>query len=73
MKGVRTWLQEIGKIFKVMACTDAQQVLYGTHMLTEEVEYWWNNAQQRFQAAGIYVTQVVFRVAFLEKYIPVDV
>ncbi|XP_050919030.1 cellular nucleic acid-binding protein homolog [Lathyrus oleraceus] len=32
-----------------MACTDAQQVLYGTCMFTEEAEYLWDNARQRFQ------------------------
>ncbi|XP_050915118.1 uncharacterized protein LOC127130088 [Lathyrus oleraceus] len=33
-----------------MACADALKVLYGTHMLSEEAEYWWDNARQTFEA-----------------------
>lgn len=36
-EGVKVWLQEIETIFRVMACVDAHKVLYGTHMLLEEV------------------------------------
>ncbi|XP_050920261.1 uncharacterized protein LOC127137897 [Lathyrus oleraceus] len=56
-----------------MPCPDAQQVLYGTHMLSEEAEYWWDNARHRFRASGTMVTWVVFGATFLEKYFPVDV
>ncbi|XP_050919188.1 uncharacterized protein LOC127136699 [Lathyrus oleraceus] len=56
-----------------MACADAQKVLYDTHMLLEEAEYWLDNARQRFEANGIALTWVIFRDAFLEKYFSVDV
>ncbi|XP_050890061.1 uncharacterized protein LOC127095408 [Lathyrus oleraceus] len=56
-----------------MACADPQKVLYGTHMLLEEAEYWWDNARQRFKANGITLTWVIFRDTFLEKYFPADV
>lgn len=39
------WLRDIENIFWVMACTDAQKVLLGTHMLSKEVKFWWNNAR----------------------------
>lgn len=39
LEGAHIWLQEIEKIFRVMACTDAHKVFYGTHMLSEEAEY----------------------------------
>lgn len=71
-KGVHAWLQEIEKIFRVMPYPDGQQIMYGTHILYEEAEYWWDNARQRFQASGTVVTWVVFRVAFLKKYFPAD-
>lgn len=56
-----------------MACADAQKVLYVTHMLSQEAEYWWDNARQRFEANGIALTWAIFRGAFLEKYFPTDV
>lgn len=46
-EGAQSWLQGIEKIFRVMACSDAQQVSFGTHMLSKDAEYWWNNARQR--------------------------
>lgn len=56
-----------------MACANTQKVLYGTHMMSEEAEYWWDNARQRFEANGIALTWAIFRDAFLEKYFPTDV
>ncbi|XP_050909502.1 uncharacterized protein LOC127123316 [Lathyrus oleraceus] len=72
-EGAHAWLQEIENIFRVMPCLDAQQVLYGTHMIFEEAKYLWDNARQRFQDSGTVVTWVVFKEAFLEKYFPADV
>lgn len=39
-------LQEIEKIFRVMVCTNAHKVLFGTHMLSEEVKCWWDNSRK---------------------------
>lgn len=55
-KGAQSWLRGIEKIFRVMACFDAQQVLFGTQMLSGEVKYWWNNARQRIEASGTDIT-----------------
>ncbi|XP_058741409.1 uncharacterized protein LOC131613785 [Vicia villosa] len=43
----------IEKIFRVMNCTDALKVQFGTHMLEKEAEDWWNNTLQRFEEDGI--------------------
>ncbi|KAI5437412.1 hypothetical protein KIW84_023503 [Lathyrus oleraceus] len=48
----QVWLQEIDKILRVMTCADAQKILYGTYIMSEEAEYWWDNARQRFEANG---------------------
>lgn len=72
-EGAQTWLREIGKILWVMAFTDAQKVLFGTHMLSEEVEYQWDNACQRMKVESIEVTWTMFGTKFLEKYLPGDV
>ncbi|XP_050877189.1 uncharacterized protein LOC127080948 [Lathyrus oleraceus] len=72
-KGTRAWHQEIEKIFRVMACTDAQKVLFGTYMLSEEVEYWWKNTLQRMEIANAKITWANFRNEFMDKYFPVDV
>lgn len=42
-----------------MACEDAQKILYGDYMLSEEVEYWWDNARQRFKANGTMINWVI--------------
>lgn len=64
------WLKAIEKIFRVMNCSDAQKVQFGTHMLEKEVGDWWRNIVQRFDEDGIEVTWALFRDAFLEKYFP---
>ncbi|XP_050914936.1 uncharacterized protein LOC127129865 [Lathyrus oleraceus] len=42
------WLKAIEKIFRVMNCSDAQKVQFGTHMLEKEAEDWSCNIVQRF-------------------------
>ncbi|XP_058784136.1 uncharacterized protein LOC131658904 [Vicia villosa] len=66
------WLKAIEKIFRVMNCTDAQRVQFGTHMLEKEAEDWWNNTLQRFEEDGIEVTWDLFRDVFLVNYFPED-
>ncbi|XP_050901998.1 uncharacterized protein LOC127109196 [Lathyrus oleraceus] len=56
-----------------MACVDALKIIYGAYMLSEEAEYCWNNARQRFEANGTMIIWTVFRGAFLEKYFSADV
>ncbi|XP_058758294.1 uncharacterized protein LOC131631515 [Vicia villosa] len=38
----QAWLKAIEKIFRVMNCTDAQRVQFGTHILEKEAEDWWD-------------------------------
>lgn len=38
LDGKQTWLRDIEKICMVMACTEAQKVQFGTHMLAEEAD-----------------------------------
>jgi hypothetical protein len=68
----QAWLKAIEKIFRVMNCTDAQKVQFGTHMLEKEAEDWWNNTLQRFEEDNIEVTWTLFRDTFLENYFPED-
>ena len=68
----QAWLKAIEKIFRVMNCTDAQKVQFGTHKLEKEAEDWWNNTVQRFDEEGIEVTWALFRDVFLENYFPDD-
>ncbi|XP_050878491.1 uncharacterized protein LOC127082300 [Lathyrus oleraceus] len=42
-KGTRAWLRDHENIFRVMACTKAQKVQFGTHMLNEEADDWWED------------------------------
>lgn len=51
--GTHAWIQEIQKISRVMACIDAQKVLFRPHMLSREVEHWWENTRQRLEVVGI--------------------
>lgn len=40
----------------MIACSDAQKVIFGTHMLVKEAEYLRVNARQRLEAVGTEVT-----------------
>ena len=71
--GALEWLKEIERIFRVMDCTPAQKVRYGTHMLAVEADDWWLETCQKLEAAGENVTWAVFRREFLRKYFPEDV
>lgn len=46
--------------------------MFSTHILTEEVEYWWDNTRQRLEATGTYITWDLFKTNFLEQYSLVD-
>ncbi|XP_058728641.1 uncharacterized protein LOC131600505 [Vicia villosa] len=71
--GALEWLKEIERIFRVMDCTPAQKVRYGTHMLAVEADDWWLENRHRLEVAGEEITWVVFRREFLRKYYPEDV
>ena len=62
--GALEWLKEIERIFRVMDCTPAQKVRYGTHMLAVEADDWWLETCQKLEAAGENVTWAVFRREF---------
>lgn len=57
----------------MMACADAQKILYDAYMLSEEEKYWLVNSRQRFEANGIVITWTIFRRPFLEKCFSADV
>ena len=71
--GAQTWLKEVERIFRVMQCTDAQMVRFGTHMLAEEADDWWVSTQPILQAEGAVITWAVFRREFLRRYFLEDV
>src|ERR1051325_7792068 len=54
--GALEWLKEIARIFRVMNCTTAQKVWYGTHMLASEADDWWLDTLARLEAVGEEVT-----------------
>ena len=39
--GALDWLKELELVFRVMDCTPAQKVQYGTYMLAVESDDWW--------------------------------
>lgn len=43
-------------------------MLFSTHMISEEVEDWWDNMRQRMKDKDTEVTWVVFNTIFVEKY-----
>ena len=38
--GAQNWLKEIERIFRLMECSEAQKVRFGTHVLAEEADDW---------------------------------
>ena len=54
--GALEWLKYIERIFRVMDCTSAHKVRYGTHMLAVEADDWWLETCQKLEAAGENIT-----------------
>jgi len=44
-----TWLKKCKKIFRVLACTEAQNLTFATFLLIGDAEYWWMRMQQQMQ------------------------
>lgn len=42
-EGAHAWLEEIEKIFRVIAYAEEHKVLFRTHILSEETGDWWDN------------------------------
>ena len=51
-----------------MVTSDDQKVRLATHMLADEVEYWWMNAKGRLETGGEVVTWARFKTEFFRKY-----
>jgi len=64
------WLRECEKIFRVLQCTEAQQLNFATFLLVGDAKYWWTGMQQQMQTRQEEVNWVNFRKRFLEKYFP---
>ncbi|XP_058774535.1 uncharacterized protein LOC131651253 [Vicia villosa] len=60
-------LKAIERIFRVMDCTQAQKVRYGTHMLAVEVDDLWLATRQRLEAAGEEITWPNFIHTMMER------
>ena len=73
LDGAQTWLKEIERVFRVMQCTEVQKVRFGTHILAEEADDWWNSLLSILEQDGAEVTWVVFNREFLDRYFPEDV
>jgi hypothetical protein len=67
------WIDDIERIFRAMACTDAQKVMLATHVLAGDAEHWWRHAYQRMVEAGTLLTWDAFKAEFLRKYFLSDV
>ncbi|XP_058782596.1 uncharacterized protein LOC131657129 [Vicia villosa] len=46
--GALAWLKEIERIFRLMDCSVAQKVQYGTYMLAGEVDDWWEILRRHY-------------------------
>lgn len=67
------WIQELEKIFEIMACSADRRVTYATFMLMGNAEYWWQGTRRLLEAEGREITWEVFRTRFLERYFPTSV
>ncbi|RDX76402.1 hypothetical protein CR513_43605, partial [Mucuna pruriens] len=68
-KGIR----DVEKIFCAMECIDAQKVTFGTYVLVEEAEHWWENICACMEAKGQAIIWENFKRIFLEKCFPEDI
>ena len=71
--GAQEWLKKIERIFRLMDCSEARKVRFGTHMLVKEADDWWVETRHRLTATGEAITWAVFSREFLRKYFPEDV
>ncbi|CAJ2642347.1 unnamed protein product [Trifolium pratense] len=71
--GAQSWLKEIERIFRVMDCSEAQMVRFGTHMLADEADDWWVGIRPILEVGEEVITWAVFKREFLNKYFPEDV
>ncbi|XP_050916216.1 uncharacterized protein LOC127131336 [Lathyrus oleraceus] len=65
--GAQTWVRKIERIFRVMGCSEAKKVWFGTHMLVEEANDWWINTRHVLDVAVEVVTWVVFCKEFMRN------
>jgi hypothetical protein len=71
--GAQSWLKEIERIFRVMDCSEAQMVRFGTHMLADEADDWWVGIRPILEVGEEVITWAVFKREFLNRYFPEDV
>ena len=64
------WLETMEKIFSVVTCTEEEKVIYATHMLQEEADFWWKEAKAYLIAKEVPLTWDNFSQAFLDMYVP---
>jgi hypothetical protein len=70
--GAQTWMQGVERILRAMVINKDQKVKLATHMLAEEVGYWWASAKRRLKASGEVVSWEKFKSEFLRKYFSGD-
>ena len=64
------WLETMEKIFSVVTCSEEEKVIYATHMLQEEADFWWKEAKAYLTAQEVPLTWENFSQAFLDMYVP---
>ena len=50
------WLETMEKIFSFVACSKEEKVIYATHMLQEEADFWWKEAKAYLTAKEVPLT-----------------
>ncbi|KEH15434.1 hypothetical protein MTR_1056s0010 [Medicago truncatula] len=60
--GALKWLKEVETIFRVMQCSEVQKVRFGTHMMAEEANDWWQGDMS--------VTEYAAKFVELSKFYP---
>ncbi|XP_011627311.1 uncharacterized protein LOC105421496 [Amborella trichopoda] len=68
MEKAKWWQMQVEKIFRILQCTDEQQLRLGTYILKGDAEHWWHSVQQAWEEMGIASTWEEFLGAFNEKY-----
>ena len=62
------WVEKLEKTFKLLGCTDEENVTLAVYQLQEGANDWWNAMESKVFLVGTALTWAVFVENFYEKY-----
>ncbi|XP_038985611.1 uncharacterized protein LOC120111773 [Phoenix dactylifera] len=64
------WIDKMKKAFRVMECTEEENVKFAIYMLQDRAHHWWKSVERTLAHEHKAVIWKRFRTAFYSKYFP---